>query len=147
GIFYVYLPFIKVNHAPAISYRPMPGRIFNRMAKRLGMKVKRMKFSDTKKAQQALDENLKNNIPTGGVVGGYHLPYFPDVYRFHFNAHNLVVFGKENGRYLISDPVLDYTVSLSEAELEKVRFAKGALAPKGHMYYPTNIPEEQDWSH
>jgi len=147
GIFYVYLPFIKVNHAPAISYRPMPGRIFNRMAKRLGMKVKRMKFSDTKKAQQALDENLKNNIPTGLVVGVYHLPYFPEEYRFHFNAHNLVVFGKENGRYLISDPVLDYTVSLSEAELEKVRFAKGALAPKGHMYYPTNIPEEQDWSH
>ncbi|HLT65143.1 MAG TPA: BtrH N-terminal domain-containing protein, partial [Flavobacterium sp.] len=35
GIFYVYLPFIKVNHAPAISYRPMPGRIFNRMAKLL----------------------------------------------------------------------------------------------------------------
>ena len=144
GIFFVYLPFIKVNHAPAISYRPLPGMIFNRMAKHLGIKVKRQKFKNPKKAQEALDENLKNNIVTGLLVGVYHLPYFPDEYRFHFNAHNIVVFGKENGRYLVSDPVFDYTVSLSEAELEKVRYAKGALAPNGHMYHPVHIPEKFD---
>lgn len=144
GLFFVYLPFIKVNHAPAISYRPLPGAIFNRMAKRLGIKIKRFKFSDPKKAQQKLDENLAQDIPTGCVVGVYNLPYFPDEYRFHFNAHNIVVFGKEGNNYLISDPVLDYTVSLTEDELEKVRFAKGALAPKGHLYYPIVIPEQID---
>ena len=144
GLFFVYLPFIKVNHAPAISYRPMPGMIFNRLAKRLGIKLKRQKFSNPKKAQEALDENLRNNIPTGLVVGVYNLPYFPDEYRFHFNAHNLIVYGKDNDRYLVSDPVLDYKVSLTAAELEKVRYAKGALAPKGHMYYPIYIPENFD---
>lgn len=144
GLFFVYLPFIKVNHAPAISYRPLPGVIFNRMAKRLGIKVRRFKFSDPEKARQKLDENLQNKIPTGLVVGVYHLNYFPDEYRFHFNAHNIVVYGKENGRYLISDPVLDHTVSLTEDELEKVRFAKGALAPKGHLYYPVSIPSQTD---
>jgi len=144
GLFFVYLPFLKVNHAPAVSYRPLPGVIFNRMAKRLGIKVKRFKFSNPAKAQQKLDENLKNNIPTGLVVGVYHLNYFPDEYRFHFNAHNIVVFGKEENRYLISDPVLDYTVSLTEEELEKVRYAKGALAPKGHLYYPIAVPQNID---
>ena len=144
GLFFVYLPFLKINHAPGISYRPMPGKIFNRMAKRLGIKVQRFKFSDPKKAQQKLDENLSKNIPTGLVVGVYNLPYFPDEYRFHFNAHNIVVFGKENGNYLISDSVMDYTVSLNEDELEKVRYAKGALAPKGHLYYPVSVPETMD---
>lgn len=144
GLFFVYLPFLKVNHAPAVSYRPLPGVIFNRMAKQLGIKVKRFKFSNPAKAQQKLDENLKNNIPTGLVVGVYHLNYFPDEYRFHFNAHNIVVFGKEENRYLISDPVLDYTVSLTEKELEKVRYAKGALAPKGHLYYPIVVPQNID---
>ena len=144
GLFFVYLPFLKVNQAPAVSYRPLPGVIFNRMAKRLGIKVKRFKFSDPAKAQQKLDENLKNNIPTGLVVGVYHLNYFPDEYRFHFNAHNIVVFGKEENRYLISDPVLDHTVSLTEEELEKVRYAKGALAPKGHLYYPVVVPQNID---
>jgi len=146
GLFFVYLPFIKVNHAPAISYRPLPGMIFNRLAKHLGIKIKRRKFSNPQKAQRALDENLKQNIATGLLVGVYHLPYFPDEYRFHFNAHNIVVFGKENNRYLISDPVLDYTVSLTEAELEKVRYAKGALAPNGHMYQLVHLPEQFDWS-
>src|SRR5690554_2088989 len=77
GLFFVYLPFIKVNHAPAISYRPMPGQIFNRLAKHLKIKIKRRKFSNPQKAQQALDENLKQNIATGLLVGVYHLPYFP----------------------------------------------------------------------
>ena len=146
GLFFVYLPFIKVNHAPAISYRPLPGVIFNRMAKHLGIKIKRHKFSDPTKAQQKLDDNLKQNIPTGLVVGVYHLNYFPDEYRFHFNAHNIVVFGKEGNNYLISDPVLDYTVSLTQEELERVRYAKGALAPKGHLYYPVSVPQQIDLS-
>jgi hypothetical protein len=145
GILFFYLPILKVNHAPAISYRPMPGFIFNRAAKRLGIKVKRIKFSNEKSAQNALEENLKNNIPTGLQVGVYNLTYFPDEYRFHFNAHNLVVYGKKDNHFLISDPVMETVTTLTEAELEKVRFAKGALAPKGQMYYPIHIPTEIDW--
>ena len=145
GLFYFYFPLLKINHAPAISYRPMPGSIFNKAAKRLGVKVKRVKFSNPIQAKKALLENLKNNIPTGLQVGVYNLTYFPDEYRFHFNAHNLVVYGKDENNFLISDPVMEGTTTLSEDELEKVRFAKGALAPKGHMYYPTFIPKEIDW--
>ena len=63
GLFFVYLPFLKVNYAPAISYRTLPGQIFNKLAKRLNLKIKRQKFSSTTNANKALDENLKNNIP------------------------------------------------------------------------------------
>ena len=147
GIFYVYLPFLKVSNAPGLSYRPMPGWIFSRVCRRLGIKIKRQKFSNTQKAQQQLDDNLKNNIPTGLQVGVYHLPYFPDDYRFHFNANNLVIYGKEGGEYLVSDPTMEGVHRLTEKELEKVRFAKGVLAPKGHLYYPISIPDETgiDW--
>ena len=145
GLFFFYLPLLKVNHAPAISYRPMPGFIFNKAAKRLGIKVKRVKFSNPQSAQKALEENLKNNIPSGLQVGVYNLTYFPDEYRFHFNAHNLVVYGKKDDTFLISDPVMETVTTLTEKELEKVRFAKGALAPKGQMYYPVNIPPDLDW--
>ena len=145
GLFFFYFPFLKVNQAPAISYRPMPGFIFNKAAKRLGITVKRIKFSSPEKAQIALENNLKNNIPTGLQVGVYNLTYFPDEYRFHFNAHNLVVYGKKENTFLISDPVMETVTTLSEAELEKVRFAKGVLSPKGQMYYPTNIPTEINW--
>jgi len=144
GLFFVYLPFLKVNFAPGFSYRPMPGAIFTKAARRLGIKIKRQKFSNPEDARKALEKNLENNIPTGLQVGVFNLTYFPEEYKFHFNAHNLVVYGKEDGRFLISDPVMDYVTSLSEAELEKVRYAKGALPPKGHMYFPTFIPEKVD---
>jgi hypothetical protein len=144
GLFFVYLPFLKVNYAPAISYRPMPGSIFNKLAKRLGLKIKRQKFSSEANAIKALDENLKNNIPSGLQVGVYNLTYFPDEYRFHFNAHNLVVYGKTETDYLISDPVMENVTTLTHAELNKVRFAKGAFAPRGQMYYPIQIPSNVD---
>ncbi|SDM38954.1 BtrH N-terminal domain-containing protein [Kriegella aquimaris] len=141
GLLFSYLPFIKVNHAPVFTYRAMPGLIFNRFAKRTGIKVKREKFNSPMAAKARLDENLKKNNPVGLQVGVYNLPYFPDEYRFHFNAHNMVVYGKDGGNYLISDPVMESVTTLTEKELEKVRFAKGAFAPKGHMYYPIEFPE------
>lgn len=142
GLLFSYLPFIKVDHAPVFTYRVLPGLIFNRFAKRVGVKVKREKFKSPKTAQQRLDENLSNNNPVGLQVGVYNLIYFPDEYRFHFNAHNMVVYGKDEDTYLISDPVMEHTTTLTREQLEKVRFAKGAFAPKGHIYYPVAFPKE-----
>ena len=50
---------------------------------------------------------------------------------FHFNGHNLVVYGKEGDNYLISDPIMEGTHVMDSYQLERVRFAKGALAPRG----------------
>ena len=141
GLLFFYFPWLKVNQAPAISYRTMPGHIFSKVARRLGFRVRCERFSSPKKAQQVLDEKLKTGFPVGLQVGVYHLTYFPDAYRFHFNAHNLVVYGKEGDTYLISDPVMEQPTKLSSQELEKVRFAKGVLSPKGHMYFPTHLPK------
>lgn len=141
GLFFCYIPFLKVNHAPAISYRVMPGFIFKRFAKRVGIKIRREKFNNPTDAKIRLDENLNNNNPVGLQVGVYNLTYFPDQYRFHFNAHNLIIYGKEENNYLISDPVMETVTTLTDTQLEKVRFAKGAFAPKGHIYYPINVPQ------
>ncbi|GAA3593214.1 BtrH N-terminal domain-containing protein [Flavivirga amylovorans] len=142
GLMFCYIPFLKVNHAPAISYRTMPGQIFKRFAKRVGIKIKKEKFKKPQDAEAVLDENLEKNNPVGLQVGVYNLVYFPDEYRFHFNAHNLIVYGKQDGNYLISDPVMETVTTLTSKELEKVRFAKGAFAPNGHMYYPVGFPKE-----
>jgi len=75
-----------------------------------------------------------------------YLPFFPKEYHFNFNAHNLIVYGREGDQYLISDPIMENGTTLGSYELERVRFAKGALAPKGHIYFPetaTEITDEQ----
>ncbi|HLW33824.1 MAG TPA: BtrH N-terminal domain-containing protein [Aequorivita sp.] len=144
GLLFCYIPFLKVNHAPVVTYRALPGHIFKKFANRTGVKMKREKFKNPKDAKARLDENLAKNNPVGLQVGVYNLVYFPDEYRFHFNAHNMVVYGKEGNKYLISDPVMEDVTSLLDSELEKVRFAKGAFAPKGHMYYPVSFPDKLD---
>lgn len=136
GIFYIHIPFLKISGGPAISFRTMPGQIFTRTCRALGVPVERKTFSNKQKAQQFLDDCLAKGQPAGCQVGVYHLTYFPKEFRFHFNAHNLVVYGKEGDTYLVSDPVMETVTTISAHDLERVRFAQGALAPNGQIYYP-----------
>jgi hypothetical protein len=136
GLFFVYIPLLKINNGPVIAFRTMPGLIFKRTCKALGIEVIRKKFNSKEQAQIFLDDCLAGGHPVGCQVGVYYLPYFPKEYRFHFNAHNLIIYGKKDDNYLVSDPVMEFETSLSSYELERVRFAKGALSPKGQIYYP-----------
>ena len=56
----------------------------------------------------------------------------------------LKLYGKTETDYLVSDPVMENVTRLTHKELEKVRFAKGAFAPKGQMYFPTSVPKRSD---
>jgi hypothetical protein len=145
GLFFAFLPFIKLNNLPVFSFSPWPGAIFSRTNRRLGIRHQLHKFKDPRQAMEALDKNLDNGIPTGCLVGVFHLTYFPKAYRFHFNAHNIVVIGRENGHYLISDPIMGNIERLSYDDLMRVRFAKGAYPPKGRMYFITEVPSSHDF--
>lgn len=136
GLFFCYIPLIRINNGPAIAFRTFPGLIFKRTCNALEIPVIRKKFTSKQHAEIYLDERLREGQPVGCQVGVYYLSYFPREYRFHFNAHNLIVFGKQDDNYLISDPVMEMPTTLTSYELERVRFAKGALAPKGQLYYP-----------
>jgi hypothetical protein len=143
GYFFGYMPFLKLNGIPIVTFRPVPGTIFKRACKQLGVKIESKKFRNKEKAAMLeLDRVIASGIPVGLQVGAFDLEYFPRSLRFHFNMHNIVVYGIENGRYLISDPVLEDKVSLSYDELVKVRYAKGPFSPNGKMYYPIEFPKE-----
>lgn len=145
GLFYIQLPFMKVNGGPAISFRTMPGLIFKRTCTALNVPVTRKKFRSHEKAMQELDARLMAKKPTACQVGVFYLTYFPKEYRFHFNAHNIIVVDKINDNYYISDPIMEGLVTMNSYELERVRFAKGAFAPRGQMYYPgDNLKEPTD---
>ncbi len=146
GLFFVYIPLLKINNGPVIAFRTLPGLIFKRTCKALGIEVVRKKFNSKEQAQIFLNDCLAAGHPVGCQVGVYYLPYFPKEYRFHFNAHNLIVYGKKDNNYLVSDPVMEFETTLSSYELERVRFAKGALSPKGQIYYPkqgARVTEDQ----
>ncbi len=140
GIFFGHLPFVKVNGVPGTTYRIWPGAIFQRVCERLGVKMQQQKFSSPEKAQQELDRVIAQGIPVGVLSSVYYLPYFPPSYRFHFNAHNLVIYGKNGDNYRVSDPIMDTVTEIDPASLSEARFAKGFPEPKGKMYYPVQVP-------
>lgn len=144
GYFFSHMSFYKLNGMPVTSFRVWPGMIFQRVTRRLGIKIRRHKFTNQDLAMQELDNILEKGIPVGVLVGVFHLPYFPKEYRMHFNAHNITVIGKEGDNYLVSDPVMEHIETLTSAELKKVRFARGTYPPRGRMYYITGVSDNSD---
>src|SRR3989339_608687 len=139
GLTFAYIPFIRITNMPLIGYRMFPGSIIKGAVKNLAVEFRTRRYRD---AREALDE-LTQLVDGGEIVGlqtsVYWLPYFPPEMRFQFNAHNLIVYGREGEDFLISDPVFEHPVRIKEDDLQNARFAKGTLAPKGFIYYPVRV--------
>ena len=140
------IPFVKLSGLPLIAYRMPPRAIVKGLQKSTGVKMQFQTFRDAKRGMDALDTMLDQNRVVGLQTSVFWLPYFPEGMRFHFNAHNLIVYGREGNDYLISDPVFETPMRCDRASLMKARFAKGALAAKGLMYFPEYIPTEVDYA-
>jgi len=143
---FAYLPFVKLAGMPLIAYRSIPKAIIKGLQKNIGVKMKIETFSNQQKGQERLDVLLEEGKIVGAQTSVFWLPYLPEEMRFHFNGHNLLVYGKEASTYKISDPVFEHVVEASEQEFLKARFAKGVMAPKGAIYYPTFVPENIDYA-
>ncbi|MBU3916172.1 BtrH N-terminal domain-containing protein [bacterium] len=141
GLFFAYVPFVKVNFLPITAFRIFPWGIYKKAASRLNVKIKTMRFRNQQKAMNAIDELLDQGIPIGAQVGVFWLPYFPPALRFHFNTHLIVICGKNGDEYTISDPVGEFPVTCHRKDLMKARFALGFSAPKGRISYLLNDPD------
>lgn len=132
---FAYLPFIKLTGFPLIAYRMPPKFILKGMSKPFQAHFRFETFRAPEAGMRRLDELLAQGQVVGLQTSVFWLPYFPEDMRFHFNAHNLLVYGKDGDDYLISDPVADLPQRCASADLQRARFAKGALAPKGLLYF------------
>ena len=106
GLFFAHLTFVKMNGMPVTTFRTIPGVLFKRISRLLGIKAASQRFLSKEKAMRKLDELiLEKQIPVGCVVGIYELPYYPPENRFRFNGHNICIIGKdeENGEYRVLD--------------------------------------------
>ncbi len=145
GLFFTYIPFLKIQYAPMISFRNVPNTIFRRGTKRLGADaIVIKKFKTPKESMDALDRNLEKGIPTGMQVSVFHLTFFPPEYRMQYNMHNIVIYGKEGDLYHVSDTVMEKTQTISSFDLQRVRWAKGAFAPNGKMYWINSVDKNVD---
>ena len=145
GLFFAHLTFVKMNGMPVTAFRTVPGVLFKRITRLLGIKSASQRFLSKEKAMRKLDQLiLEERIPVGCVVGIYELPYYPPENRFRFNGHNICIIGKdeENGDYRVLDSNATEKVTITREDLIKVRFAKGAYPLMGQMYWIKSIPAD-----
>ncbi|MCE5264568.1 MAG: BtrH N-terminal domain-containing protein [Deltaproteobacteria bacterium] len=144
GLTFAYLPLIKITGMPIISYRMFPGAIIKGAVKHLDARFRTRRYRDRGEALAELIALVDSGEAVGLQTSVYWLPYFPPEMRFQFNAHNLIVYGREGDEFLVSDPIFEHPVRIGAEDLQNARFAKGALAPKGFIYYPVRIRPEID---
>lgn len=139
---FAYLPFLKFGNMPLVSYRMFPGHIVKKFPKRLGISYFRKNYDDPDCAMADLNDLLDRGQMVGLQTSAYHTTYFPPEMRFHFNAHNIIIIGREDDEYLVSDPVFDHIERIQASDLKLARFARGLSAPRGLAHYPLEAPAE-----
>ncbi len=144
GLFFLHMPWLRMGGIPLTSYRDAPRAILKNIGKRLGFGWTSQRYFRPATARRELDALLDAGRPVGIQTSIYWLPYFPVEMRFHFNGHNLVVYGRQGNDYLISDPVAEIPTTCAAEDLERARFAKGVFAPRGLLYYPVNVPSNPE---
>ncbi|MCL2340969.1 MAG: BtrH N-terminal domain-containing protein [Proteobacteria bacterium] len=142
SLVFVHLPLLKIGGQPLTSYRMPPRSVITGIGKILGARFATATFRDPRQGMDHLDAHLAQGRIVGVQTSVFWLPYFPDGMRFHFNAHNLIVYGRDGDDYLIGDPVFAETSRCDARSLMKARFIKGMLAPKGFLYFPGPLPKE-----
>jgi len=147
GITFFYFPLVKIWNNPLISYRMAPRSMIKGLQKRLGIRFDMREFKDQKEAMEDLDRLLEQGQAVGCTAGISALPYFTPEMRIYFNAHTVIILGKENDEYICSDPVFDHITRCPVKDLQRARFVKGANAPNGFRWYPVFIPDPAaiDW--
>jgi len=113
--------------------------------KRLGVKFSTFEFNDAPSGMSALDDLIRQEIPTACQVDFFYMDYVPSWERVHINVHFMVAIGKENNTYLISDSYFPKIVELDATSLEKGRFAGGSMSPHGFIFHANTIPPTIDF--
>jgi hypothetical protein len=143
GLFFGYFPFIKINSIMVTTFRNQPGAIFKKTVNRLGVPHQVRTYKNSARAMDDLDRLLDKGIPVGLQTSLFWLPYLLPRLRNHFNAHNIIVYGKKGDDYLVSEPLMDEPVTCGRADLIRARFAKGGMDPNGKMYWLTGKPDKE----
>ncbi len=144
GIFFGYFHRMKAFPFPTFIVRNKPGKMRTNIEKRLGVSFSTYTFKDPVKGRETLDRLLEENKPVAAQVDFFYMDYVPSWERVHINVHFMVVAGKEDGQYVISDSYFPRMVSLDASSLEKGRFAGGNMSPEGFLFHVRNIPPAAD---
>jgi hypothetical protein len=144
AIFFAYinnpmLPF------PTIAVRNQPGKIYKDFSRHSRLKFIKKKYRQPAQAKSDLDNLLNKNTPAGIQVDFFYMDYVPEYIRAHFNGHFVIIVGKNEKKYLVSDAYTPDIAELDQDTLQAARFTRGPFKPKGLMIYRNGSVDSIDW--
>jgi hypothetical protein len=145
GIFFGYFHKMKSFTFPTFIVRNKPGQMRKNLSRRTGITFHTYDFKDPLKGEEKLNALLDNKIPAAAQVDFFYMDYIPSWERVHINVHFIVVVGKNETQYLVSDSYFPELVDLKVDSMNKARFAGGSMSPKGFLFHPDVIPKEIDY--
>ena len=135
GLYFIYMPFVKIQGIPMFSQRHALGSILKNASKFLGLEFTIKKYPNIDVAMKALDDKIEEGTLVGLTGDLYYLNVYPEFVKIHFNGHNFIVYGKNEKGYCVSDPIVQELQVIPFDSIRQARFSKGIDNPKGKMYW------------
>lgn len=123
------------KNRPVVTYRVGSGSIIKNAAKSAGASVVVKKYKNPETSLKTLDLMLAAEKPVGLLADLYWLPYIPKENRFPYAEHNLVVYGRRDNEYMISDPIMDGPSICTREDLIRAMYGNDVGRRSSCLFY------------
>jgi hypothetical protein len=146
GIAFVYVFFVKgPSTFPLIGLRNRPSRIVRRFSRLCGLDVSQERFKTVREARERADALLEANLPAAISVDMFYMKYLPPFLRVHAPAHFIVLVGRDDRGYAVSDPYSEELGILAVEDLEAAWETHASMAVDNLVCHVRSVPQTVDF--
>jgi hypothetical protein len=146
GPTFYYLFFAKgPSTFPLLGIRNRPGSILANVCKLAGVRLHAKRFRTTDEAQARADALIDAGVPVAISVDMFYMKYMPAFMQIHAPFHFVVLVGREDGSYAVSDPYHEGIGILSSEDLRAGWETHAPFGQDNFLAHVESVPGEVDW--
>lgn len=146
GPLFYYLFFVKgINRWPLLGIRNQPGRIAANVGKLCGVDLELKAYPSARAGMEAADRLLDAGTPVAAVVDMFYMKYLPRFLRHHAPLHFIVLLGRDERSYAVSDPYFEEVATLDRTDFAAAWETHAPLARDNLLVRVRSVPSSVDW--
>lgn len=146
GIDFVYLNFLKYfSPFPLTIVRSQMGKIFNNIEKLCNVKFFYKKLKTTDQAINKINNLIDSNTPVAVCVDMFYMKYLPPFMHIHVPFHFIILYGRDENNYAVSDPYYQNVATISVDSLRTAMATHAMFSKDNLVAYIENTPKNIEW--
>lgn len=146
GPAFYYLFFAKgLNGFPLIGIRNPPGSILKNVAKYCRIEFFSKCYKKSAAALGKAHEMLDEQVPVAAIVDMFYMKYLPSFLHVHAPFHTILLVGREEDAYFVSDPYFEEIGRLEKEDLLAAWETHAPMAKDNFLAYVKKLPPSVDW--